>query len=281
MKTCGILESRADVSTEPVAVRCGLLVLALGFVFVFLVLPLVVVFSEALAAGLGAWWEAVAHPDALAAIRLTLLTVLVVLPVNVLFGMAAAWLLVRFQFPGKAVLNTLLDLPFSVSPVVVGLMYVLLFGAQGWFGPWLAQHDLHLVFTISAIMIVTLFVTLPLVARELVPLMEAQGDEEEQAALVLGARGWQMLWHVTLPKVRWGLLYGVSLSAARAMGEFGAASVVSGHIRGLTNTMPLHVEILYNEYQSTAAFAVASLLAMFALVTLLVKSWVEHRQKAA
>ncbi len=278
MRTSGILDA-PGVTGEPAAVRGLLLALALGFVLIFLVLPLGVVFAEALQRGLSAYWGALSDPNALSAIRLTLLTVLVAVPINVLFGVVAAWLLARHDFPGKSALSALIDLPFAISPVVVGLMYVLLFGAQGWFGPWLAQHDIRLMFTVPAIIIVTMFVIMPLVARELIPLMQAQGDEEEQAAAVLGASRWQIFWHVTLPKIRWGLLYGVSLSTARAMGEFGAASVVSGHILGLTNTMPLYVESLYNEYQSTAAFAVASLLAMFALLTLIVKTWVEGRQK--
>ncbi|MDO4904680.1 MAG: sulfate ABC transporter permease subunit CysW [Lautropia sp.] len=280
MRTAGILDA-PGVTGEPKGVRVALLFVAMAFVLIFLVMPLVVVFSEALQRGLSAYWAALTERDARSAIWLTLLTVMVAVPLNVLFGVVAAWLLARYDFPGKSMLSALIDLPFAISPVVVGLMYVLLFGAQGWFGPWLAQHDIRLMFTVPAIIIVTIFVILPLVARELISLMQAQGDDEEQAAAVLGASRWQIFWHVTLPKIRWGLLYGVSLSTARAMGEFGAASVVSGHILGLTNTMPLYVESLYNEYQSTAAFAVASLLAMFALLTLVIKTWVEGRQAQA
>ncbi len=272
-------------STEPAWMRRLLIGLALGFVFLFLLLPLAAVFTEALRQGLMAAWQALFEPDAWSAIRLTLLTAAVAVPLNLLFGIAAAWAIAKFEFKGKALLTTLVDLPFSVSPVVAGLVYVLLFGAQGWFGPWLEAHDIKVIFAVPGIILATVFVTFPFIARELIPLMQAQGTEEEQAAMVLGANGWQIFWHVTLPNIKWGLVYGVILCNARAMGEFGAVSVVSGHIRGQTNTLPLHVEILYNEYQSVAAFAVASLLALLALLTLLIKSVVEWQferdQKAA
>jgi sulfate transport system permease protein len=238
-------------------------------------LPLAAVFAEALRKGWGAYWAALQEPDAWSAVRLTLLTAAVAVPLNLVFGVAAAWAIAKYEFKGKAFLTTLVDLPFSVSPVVAGLIYVLVFGAQGWLGPWLAEHDIKIVFAVPGIILATVFVTFPFIARELIPLMQAQGNDEEQAAIVLGASGWQTFWYVTLPNIKWGLIYGVILCNARAMGEFGAVSVVSGHIRGQTNTMPLHVEILYNEYQSVAAFAVASLLALLALVTLGIKSWVE------
>ncbi len=267
---------RAPSSTsEPAWVRWALLSLALGFMFLFLVLPLAAVFTEALRKGLDAYLEAVQEPDAWSAIRLTLITTAIVLPLNLVFGIAAAWSIAKYDFRGKAFLTTLVDLPFSVSPVVAGLIYVLVFGAHGWFGPWLAAHDVKVIFAVPGIVLATVFVTFPFIARELIPLMQAQGTEEEQAAIVLGATGWQTFWRVTLPNIKWGLIYGVILCNARAMGEFGAVSVVSGHIRGQTNTMPLPVEILYNEYQSVAAFAVASLLALLALVTLVIKSVVE------
>jgi sulfate transport system permease protein len=243
--------------------------------FLFLVLPLAAVFTEALRKGLGAFLEALKEPDAWSAIRLTLITAAIAVPLNLVFGVAAAWCIAKYEFRGKAFLTTLVDLPFSVSPVVAGLIYVLMFGAHGWFGPWLQANDIKIVFAVPGIVLATMFVTVPFIARELIPLMQAQGTEEEQAAMVLGATGWQTFWHVTLPNIKWGLIYGVILCNARAMGEFGAVSVVSGHIRGQTNTMPLHVEILYNEYQSVAAFAVASLLALLALVTLVIKSFVE------
>ena len=262
-------------TTESPAVRRLLIGLALVFMGLFLVLPLAAVFVEALKAGWSAYWDALKEPDALAAIRLTLITAAIAVPLNLVFGVAAAWCIAKFEFRGKAFLTTLIDLPFSVSPVVAGLIYVLLFGAQGWFGPWLQAHDVKIIFAAPGMVLATVFVTFPFVARELIPLMEAQGTEEEQAAIVLGASGWQMFWRVTLPNIKWGLLYGVILANARAMGEFGAVSVVSGHIRGMTNTIPLHVEILYNEYQSVAAFAAASLLALLALVTLVIKSIAE------
>ena len=266
-------------TTEAPAIRWLLTALALGFMGLFLVLPLAAVFVEALKAGWTAYWAALKEPDALSAIRLTLLTAAIAVPLNLVFGVAAAWCIAKFEFKGKAFLTTLIDLPFSVSPVVAGLIYVLVFGAQGWLGPWLAEHDIKIVFAVPGIVLATVFVTFPFIARELIPLMQAQGTDEEQAAQVLGASGWQTFWHVTLPNIKWGLIYGVILCNARAMGEFGAVSVVSGHIRGQTNTMPLHVEVLYNEYQGQAAFAVASLLALLAIVTLIVKTVVEWRHE--
>ena len=266
-------------TTEAPAIRWLLTALALGFMGLFLVLPLAAVFVEALKAGWTAYWAALKEPDALSAIRLTLLTAAIAVPLNFVFGVAAAWCIAKFEFKGKAFLTTLIDLPFSVSPVVAGLIYVLVFGAQGWLGPWLAEHDIKIIFAVPGIVLATVFVTFPFIARELIPLMQAQGSDEEQAAQVLGASGWQTFWHVTLPNIKWGLIYGVILCNARAMGEFGAVSVVSGHIRGQTNTMPLHVEILYNEYQGQAAFAVASLLALLAIVTLIIKTWVEWRHE--
>jgi sulfate transport system permease protein len=252
--------------------------------FLFLVLPLAAVFTESLRKGFDAYIEALKEPDAWSAIRLTLLTAAISVPLNLVFGISAAWAIAKYEFRGKAFLTTLVDLPFSVSPVVAGLIYVLVFGAQGWFGPWLSAHDIKIVFAVPGIVLATVFVTFPFIARELIPLMQAQGTEEEQAAIVLGATGWQTFWRVTLPNIKWGLIYGVILCNARAMGEFGAVSVVSGHIRGQTNTMPLHVEILYNEYQSVASFAVASLLALLALVTLTIKSvveWTHEREMRA
>ena len=243
----------------------------------FLLLPLVVVLTEALKSGAGTFLSALLEPDALAALRLTLLAVIISVPLNVVFGVAAAWCVSKYEFRGKSVLVTLIDLPFSVSPVIAGLVYVLLFGAQGLFGEWLMEHDIQIIFAVPGIVLATLFVTVPFVARELIPLMQEQGTQEEEAARLLGASGWQMFWHVTVPNIRWGLIYGVVLCTARAMGEFGAVSVVSGHIRGLTNTLPLHVEILYNEYNHVAAFSVASLLLALALVILLLKQWSESR----
>ena len=263
--------------TEPRWVRGILLFLALGFLALFLLVPLAAVFYEAFRKGWALYLEAIVEPDALAAIRLTLLVAAIALPVNLVFGVAAAWAITKFQSRGKQFLITLIDLPFSVSPVVAGLVFVLLFGTQGWFGGWLQDHDFKIVYAVPGIILASLFVTFPFVARELIPLMQAQGSEEEQAALTLGASGWQIFWRVTLPNIKWGLLYGAILCNARAMGEFGAVSVVSGQIRGLTNTMTLHVEILYNEYQYSAAFAVASLLALLALVTLVAKNVVEWR----
>ncbi|MDO9359256.1 MAG: sulfate ABC transporter permease subunit CysW [Polaromonas sp.] len=272
-------------TTEAPWVRYTLIGIALTFLFLFLVLPLAAVFTEALRKGFDAYWAALKEPDAWSAIKLTLIAAAIAVPLNLVFGVSAAWAIAKYEFRGKSFLTTLVDLPFSVSPVVAGLMYVLVFGAQGWFGPWLAANDIKIIFAVPGIVLATVFVTFPFIARELIPLMQAQGSDEEQAAIVLGATGWQTFWHVTLPNIKWGLIYGVILTNARAMGEFGAVSVVSGHIRGQTNTLPLHVEILYNEYQSVAAFAVASLLALLALVTLVIKSVAEWRaeqeQKAA
>ncbi|MDP2264230.1 MAG: sulfate ABC transporter permease subunit CysW [Hydrogenophaga sp.] len=267
-------------TTESAWVRRTLIGVALVFMFLFLVLPLAAVFTEALRKGWEAYAEALREPDAWSAIRLTLLTAAIAVPLNLVFGVAAAWCIAKYEFRGKSFLTTLVDLPFSVSPVVAGLIYVLVFGAQGWLGPWLMEHDIRIVFAVPGIILATIFVTFPFIARELIPLMQAQGNDEEQAAIVLGASGWQTFWYVTLPNIKWGLIYGVILCNARAMGEFGAVSVVSGHIRGQTNTMPLHVEILYNEYQSVAAFAVASLLALLAVVTLVIKSVAEWRMES-
>lgn len=263
--------------SEPAGVRWALIVVALGFLLLNLALPLAAVFAGAFAKGLAAFRSAVAEQDALAAMRLTLLVAGIAVPLNIVFGLAASWAIAKFDFRFKSVLITLIDLPLSVSPVVSGLIYVLLFGLQGWLGPWLRAHDTQIIFAVPGIVLATVFVTFPFVARELVPLMQEQGRTEEEAARSLGASGPQTFWHVTLPNIRWGLLYGVLLCNARAMGEFGAVSVVSGHIRGLTNTLPLHIEILYNEYNYVAAFAVASLLAGLALVTLVAKSLLEWR----
>ncbi|MFZ2855844.1 MAG: sulfate ABC transporter permease subunit CysW [Rhodocyclaceae bacterium] len=266
-------------NTEPRWVRWTLLGTGLGFLFVFLALPLIAVFLEAFAAGVPAYLTALKDPEALSAIWLTLLVALFVLPFNVVFGIAAAWSIAKFEFRGKALLITLIDLPFAVSPVVAGLVFILIFGAQGVFGPWFAEHDIKVVFALPGIILATMFITFPFVARELIPLMQSQGKDEEEAAISLGATGWQMFWRVTLPNIKWGLIYGVILANARAMGEFGAVSVVSGHIRGQTNTLPLHVEILYNEYNSVGAFAAASVLALLALVTLVAKTIVEWRMR--
>lgn len=268
-----IAKNRA--TSESAVVRYSLITVTLLFLSLFLFVPLAAVFTEALRKGAGVYFAAIIEPDALSAIKLTLIATAISLPLNLVFGVAAAWAIAKFEFRGKSFLITLIDLPFAVSPVIAGLIYVLMFGLQGWFGEWLSEYDLKIVFAIPGIVLATTFVTFPFVARELIPLMQAQGKEEEEAALVLGASGWQMFWRVTLPNIKWGLLYGVILCNARAMGEFGAVSVVSGHIRGLTNTMPLHVEILYNEYKYAAAFAVASLLAMLALLTLALKTYVE------
>ena len=268
---------------DPRWLRWSLLGVALLFVGLFLVLPLLAVFGYAFEKGWGVYRAALVDEDARAAIRLTLLVAAIAVPANTIFGVAAAWLVTRYSFRGKGLLVSLIDLPFAVSPVVAGLVYVLLFGAQGLLGPWLAAHDIKIIFAVPGIVLATTFVTFPFVARELIPLMQAQGSDQEQAAITLGASGWSMFWRVTLPKIGWGLLYGVILCNARAIGEFGAVSVVSGHVRGLTNTMPLHVEILYNEYNGTAAFAVASLLALIALLTLLLKQvagWRMHREAA-
>ena len=269
--------SGRSATDEPLWARVLLIAVGLAFIGLFLVLPLSSVFVEALRKGIGAYLDALHTPDALAAIRLTLLVAAIAVPCNLIFGVVAAWAIAKFEFTGKSLLITFIDLPFSVSPVVAGLIYVLLFGAHGWIGPWLREHDIQIIFAVPGIVLATIFVTFPFVARELIPLMQEQGTEEEEAALSLGASGWQTFWYVTLPNIKWALLYGVLLCNARAMGEFGAVSVVSGHIRGLTNTMPLHVEILYNEYNFVGAFAVASLLALLALVTLVLKSLLEWR----
>jgi sulfate/thiosulfate transport system permease protein len=266
-------------TAEPQWVRRTLIALALGFLALFLFVPLIAVFYEAFKKGLDVYLAAITEPDAVSAIWLTLMAAGISVPLNLAFGLAAAWSIAKFDFRGKNVLLTLIDLPFSVSPVIAGLIYVLIFGLQGWCGEWLRDHDLKVIFAVPGIVLATVFVTFPFIARELIPLMQAQGQEQEEAARVLGASGWQMFWRVTLPNVKWALLYGVILCNARAMGEFGAVSVVSGHIRGQTNTMPLHIEILYNEYQFSAAFAVASLLALLALVTLVLKYAVEQRVK--
>lgn len=257
--------------------RLCLIGVAIAFLALFLVIPLLSVFVEALSRGVGAYGAAIVEPDAISAIKLTLLVAAIAVPLNIVFGIVAAWAIAKFDFPGKSLLTTFIDLPFSVSPVVAGLIYVLLFGAHGWLGPWLRANDIQIIFAVPGIVLATIFVTFPFVARELIPLMSEQGRDDEEAALSLGASGFQTFWHVTLPNIRWGLMYGVLLCNARAMGEFGAVSVVSGHLRGQTNTMPLHVEILYNEYNFVAAFAVASLLALLALVTLVLKSIVEWR----
>jgi len=262
---------------EPRWVGRVLIGATLAFLGVFLFLPLILVFVEGLSRGVGAYLDALTEPDAIAAMRLTLIAAAVAVPLNLVFGLAASWCVARFDFFGKSLLITLIDLPFSISPVIAGLIYALLFGLRGWFGPWLDAHDIHIIFALPGIVLATTFVTLPFVARELIPLMQEQGAEEEEAAVALGASAFQIFFRVTLPKIRWALLYGVLLCNARAMGEFGAVSVVSGHIRGETNTLPLHVEILYNEYNIPAAFAVASLLAMLALVTLVAKSLLEWR----
>jgi len=267
--------------TEPPLVQVTLLAVTVLFLAVFLVLPLVAVFTQAFEKGAGAYFAALREPDAWKAIRLTLLTAAIAVPLNLVFGLAASWAIAKFEFPGKGTLLTLIDLPFAVSPVISGMIFVLLFGRQGALGPWLADHDLKVIFAVPGIVLATVFVTFPFVARELIPVMQALGNEEEEAARVLGAGGWQIFYRVTLPHIKWGVLYGVILCNARAMGEFGAVSVVSGHIRGLTNTIPLHVEILYNEYNFQAAFAVASLLAFLAVATLVAKSIVEWRVRQA
>ncbi len=266
--------------TESRSARATLMAIAFAFLGIFLLLPLVIVFKEAFAKGVGAYLTSLNDRDTLSAIRLTLTVALIAVPLNVVFGIAAAWAIAKFEFKGKAFLTTLIDLPFSVSPVISGLVYVLLFGAQAMLGPWLKSHGIEILFAVPRIVLATVFVTFPFVARELIPLMQEQGTGDEEAALSLGANGWQVFWYVTLPNIKWGLLYGVLLCNARAMGEFGAVSVVSGHIRGMTNTMPLHVEILYNEYNAVGAFAVASLLAGLALVTLILKTVLEMRYGA-
>jgi sulfate/thiosulfate transport system permease protein len=267
----------SPAAREPLLVKWIVIVVSIAFFVTFLVLPLIAVFAEAMRKGWAAYLTAITQPDAISSIRLTLLAAGIAVPLNVVFGIAAAWAVAKHDFRGKQLLITLIDLPFSVSPVIAGLIYVLVFGAQGWFAPWLYEHDIKIIFAVPGIVLATIFVTVPFVARELIPLMQSQGREEEEAALVLGASGLQTFTRVTLPNIKWGLLYGVILCNARAMGEFGAVSVVSGHIRGLTNTMPLHVEILYNEYNFAAAFSVASLLALLALVTLTIKTMIEWR----
>jgi len=271
------VQTQSTAITEPRWVRYTLISITLIFLSFFLLIPLLSVFTEGLRGGISKYFAAMVEPDAIAAIQLTLITAAIAVPLNLVFGVAAAWAIAKFEFTGKSLLITLIDLPFAVSPVISGLIFVLLFGLQGVFGELLAAWDVKLIFAVPGIVLATIFVTFPFVARELIPLLQAQGNDEEEAALVLGATGWQTFWHVTVPNIKWGLLYGVILCNARAMGEFGAVSVVSGHIRGLTNTMPLHVEILYNEYNFIAAFAVASLLAILALITLALKTFVEWR----
>ncbi len=275
--TPGSTPHRVRATQEPAWVHLTLIGVALAFLTLFLFIPLISVFYEALKKGVDVYFASLVEADALSAIKLTLITAAVAVPLNLVFGVAAAWAIAKFEFRGKNLLITLIDLPFSVSPVIAGLIYVLIFGLQGWLGPWLYEHDIKIMFAVPGIILATIFITFPFVARELIPLMQAQGTEEEEAAVVLGANGWQTFFRVTLPNIKWGLLYGAILCNARAMGEFGAVSVVSGHIRGSTNTMPLHVEILYNEYNFAAAFAVASLLALLALVTLALKSLIEAR----
>jgi len=273
----GASKSQRGTEESPI-VKWLLISLALAFCFVFLLLPLINVFAQALAKGFNYYWTSLDDPDSLAAIRLTLLTAAISVPLNVIFGLAAAWAIAKFEFRGKSILITLIDLPFSVSPVVAGLMFVLLFGLQGFLGKWLQEHEIKIIFAVPGIVLATTFVTFPFVARELIPVMQATGTEQEQAALTLGANGWQTFWHVTLPSVKWGLIYGIILCSARAMGEFGAVSVVSGHITGQTDTMPLRVEKLYNEYNAPGAFAMASLLALLALLTLGLKTFLEWKQ---
>jgi sulfate transport system permease protein len=264
---------------EPPAAKATLIVIAVAYVALMLLLPLAAVLTEALRKGWELWWAAIVQPDALASIKLTLIVAAISVPLNTICGIAAAWAISKFDFPGKTALVALIELPFSVSPVVSGLVFVLIFGAQGWLGPWLGDHDIHIIFALPGLVLATMFVTFPFVARQLIPLMSAQGRADEEAALTLGASGWQTFWRVTLPNIRFGLLYGVLLCNARAMGEFGAVSVVSGHIRGETNTMPLQVEALYNDYDFVAAFAVASLLTLLAIVTLALKSALEWRHR--
>lgn len=270
--------SLPKATAEPTWVKWTLVTVALTFLTLFLVLPLSVVLYGAFELGVKVWWDAITEPDALAAIRLTLFVLVIVVPLNAIFGIAIAWAIAKFEFKGKTLLISIIDMPFAISPVVVGLIFVILFGSQGWLGPWLSAHDIKIVFAVPGIIIVILFGTLPFVARELIPLMQQQGKEEE-ASLTLGASGWKTFWYVTLPNIKWGLIYGVVLCNARAMGEFGAVAIVSGRIRGETNTMPLHIEVLYNEYMFTAAFAVSSLLTGLALVTIVIKSWVEYKDE--
>ena len=269
-----ILQTK-DATREPTLIRYALMTIAFIFFISCLILPLVLVFVEAFKQGLSVYIHALIDSDTLSAVKLTLVTAAIAVPMNVVFGVAAAWAIAKFQFRGKAILTTMIDMPFSVSPVIAGLMLVLIFGTQGWMGNWLIDHDIKILYAIPAIVLATVFITVPFVARELIPLMEAQGTEEEEAAIVLGASGWQSFWKITVPNIKWGLIYGVILCNARAMGEFGAVSIVSGHIRGQTNTLPLHVEILYNEYTFSAAFAVSSLLAFLAIFTLILKTWLE------
>jgi sulfate transport system permease protein len=275
----GIVKARPKqpAAQDPAVVRWGLTALALGLLGLFIVLPLAAVFVQALSKGVAVYLAAIREPDTLSAIKLSLLAAGIAVPMNLVFGVAAAWAVTKFRFPGRNVLVSLIDIPFAVSPVVAGLIYVLVFGAQGWLGDWLSAHDIRVIFAVPGIVLATIFVTFPFVARELIPLMESQGTEEEEAALVLGATGWQMFYKITLPNIKWGLLYGVVLCTARALGEFGAVSVVSGHIRGETNTLPLHVEILYNDYNYAGAFAVASLLSVVAVITLALKKFLEWK----
>jgi sulfate transport system permease protein len=276
-----LIQRKAHAESQSALVRWLLIGAALLFLGLFLVVPLVAVFTFAFQKGLGAYLTALAQPESWAAIRLTLTAAVIAVPLNLVFGLAAAWLIARFRFRGRDLLVTLIDLPFSVSPVIAGLIFVLMFGRQGWLGPWLEAHDLHIIFAVPGIVLATLFVTFPFVAREVLPVMQAQGSDEEEAALTLGASGWTMFFRVTLPKVKWGVVYGVILCNARAMGEFGAVSVVSGHVRGVTTTLPLQAEILYNEYDFVGAFAAASLLTVLALITLVVKKYVEWRAHAS
>ncbi|GLI85197.1 sulfate ABC transporter permease subunit CysW [Rossellomorea marisflavi] len=275
--TAPVIQARG--TTDPQWVKWLLITIALLFLGLFLILPLITVFLQAFDKGLDVYMAAITQPEALSAIKLTLLVALISVPVNALFGIAAAWAITKFQFRGKNILITLIDLPFAISPIIAGLIFVLLFGAQGVFGDWLFEHDIKIVFAVPGIILATLFVTVPFVARELIPLMQAQGTSEEEASITLGAGGWKTFLHVTLPNIKWALLYGMILANARAIGEFGAVSVVSGHIRGLTNTMPLHIEILYGEYQFAAAFAVASLMSIMAIITLVIKSFLEWKGK--
>jgi sulfate/thiosulfate transport system permease protein len=272
-------QNPSNRATESRFVRWGLISVALGFLLLFLVIPLIAIFVKAFDKGAAVFFAAISHPDALSAIKLTLLVTLIVVPLNAVFGVVAAWVVTKFQFRGKSILITIIDLPFAISPVIAGLVFVLLFSSHGVFGPWLLDHNIKILFAVPGIVLATLLVTLPFVARELIPLMQAQGTSDEEASVTLGASGWKTFFFVTLPNIKWGLLYGVILCSARAIGEFGAVSVVSGHIRGLTNTMPLHIEILYNEYQFSAAFAVASLMSFFAIITLVVKNFIEWKAK--
>ncbi len=268
---------KSKKESEPRWVRYLLITLAVGFLGLFLVLPLAAIFIKAFDKGSAVFFEAITNPDALAAIKLTMIVALIAVPLNAMFGVAAAWAITKFQFKGKSLLITIIDLPFAISPVIAGLVFVLLFSSHGLFGPWLQAHDIKIIFAVPGIVMATLLITLPFVARELIPLMQTQGTSDEEASMTLGASGWKTFWLVTLPNIKWGLLYGVILCTARAIGEFGAVSVVSGHIRGMTNTMPLHIEILYNEYQFSAAFAVASLMSLFAIITLIVKNIIEWK----